>query len=334
MKAVSLFSGGLDSILATKLMLEQGLDIEPLYFRLAFCCGVDPENGSLDFCRTIPSLGIPLNVMDVSGEMLEIVKLPVYGYGSNMNPCIDCKIFMMRKAKEHMERIGASFLVTGEVLGERPMSQRKDAMFLIEKRAGLQGLVLRPLSARLLPPTVPEREGWVDRERLLDIQGRSRKPQIQLAARYGIEDYPDPAGGCLLTDPGFARRIKDLLIHQPEFNLPDVTLLKCGRHFRFSPRVKLVVGRNEIENQKIKDLSQMGDRLLRVNRYPGPLSLLRGEVEAGEIEKAAAITARYSKARHLKDVEVVCRKIPDGSQQILMVSPVPEEEVKRLIIHE
>jgi tRNA-uridine 2-sulfurtransferase len=334
MKAISLFSGGLDSILATKLMLEQGVDLEPLHFRLAFCCGVDPENASVDSRQTIKSLGIPLKVIDVSKEMLEIVKHPLHGYGSNMNPCIDCKIFMMRWAKERMEKIGASFLVTGEVLGERPMSQRKDAMFLIEKRADLQGLILRPLSAKLLPPTVPEKEGWVDREKLLNIQGRSRKPQIQLAAHYGIRDYPVPAGGCLLTDPGFARRIKDLLAHHPEFNLPDVYLLKSGRHFRFSPKVKLVVGRNEIENQKIENLAQPGDRIIQVAHHAGPLSLLRGEPEAGEIGRAAAITARYSKARHLMDVEVVCRKVPDEGQQTLTVCPASEEEIKRLIIHE
>ena len=334
MKAISLFSGGLDSILATKLMLEQGVDLEALHFRLAFCCGVDPENGSLDSRQIIKPLGIPLKVIDVSKEMLEIVKHPMHGYGSNMNPCIDCKIFMMRKAKGLMGKVGASFLVTGEVLGERPMSQRKDAMFLIEKRADLQGLILRPLSARLLPPTVPEKEGWVDREKLLNIQGRSRKPQIQLAAHYGIEDYPAPAGGCLLTDPAFARRIKDLMAHQPEFNLPDVYLLKSGRHFRFSPKVKLVVGRNEIENQKIENLSQPGDRFIRVVHHPGPLSLLRGEAGAGETEKAAAITARYSKARHLKDVEVICRKVPDGIEQTLTVCPASEDEMRGLIIHE
>jgi len=213
------------------------------------------------------------------------------------------------------------------------MSQRRDAMRLIEKEAGLDGLVLRPLSANLLPTSIPEKEGWVDREKLLKIQGRSRKPQIQLAAYYGIRDYPVPAGGCLLTDPGFSKRMKDLLHYFPEFSLNDAHLLKMGRHFRFSPRVKLVVGRNERENQKIRTFSREGDILLRLFRYPGPLSLLRGEAGEEEIEKAAAITARYSKAKNLKSVEVVCEKAREHGERSLAVAVLPEKEVEELLIN-
>jgi tRNA U34 2-thiouridine synthase MnmA/TrmU len=238
----------------------------------------------------------------------------------------------MKKAKAYMEKTGASFIVTGEVLGERPMSQRRDAMRLIEKEAALEGFILRPLSAKLLPPSIPEKEGWIDRDRLLNIQGRSRKPQMELAALFGIQDYPCPAGGCLLTDPGFAKRIKDLITHDPDFTLNDVHLLKMGRHFRMSPAVKLIVGRNEEENLKIQTFSQEGDILLQVSHYPGPVSLLRGAVNGKEIEKAAAITARYSKAKELREVEVVWRKAKEEEGQSIQVSPIQEGEIKGLMI--
>jgi tRNA U34 2-thiouridine synthase MnmA/TrmU len=240
---------------------------------------------------------------------------------------------MMKKAKAYMEEIGASFIVTGEVLGERPMSQRRDSMRLIEKEAGLDGLILRPLSAKLLPASVPEKEGWVDREKLLKIQGRSRKPQIQMADHYGIRDYPCPAGGCLLTDPAFAKRMRDLIHHHSDFTLNDVHLLKMGRHFRLSPRLKLVVGRNEEENQKIQTFSEEGDILLKLLRFPGPLSLLRGEAGEREIEQASAITARYSKAKDLKKVVVICKKAKEDGDRSLSVSPLSEKEIEELMIN-
>jgi tRNA U34 2-thiouridine synthase MnmA/TrmU len=282
--------------------------------------------------KAVETLGISLKVFNISEEYLEIVKHPKHGYGSNMNPCIDCRIFIMKKAKAYMKKTGASFIVTGEVLGERPMSQRRDAMRLIEKEAELEGFILRPLSAKLLPPSIPEKEGWIDRDRLLNIQGRSRKPQMELAAHFGIHDYPCPAGGCLLTDPGFARRIKDLITHDPDFSLNDVHLLKMGRHFRMSPAVKLVVGRNEEENLKIQTFSQEGDVLLQVSHYPGPLSLLRGAVNGKVIEKAGAITARYTKAKELSEVEVIWRKVKEEEGRSIFVSPISEGEIETLMI--
>jgi tRNA-specific 2-thiouridylase len=272
--------------------------------------------------------------LNISEEYLDVVKHPKHGYGSNMNPCIDCRIFMLKKAKVYMEGSGASFIVTGEVLGERPMSQRRDAIRLIEKEAGLEGFILRPLSAKLLPASIPEKEGWVDREKLLSIQGRSRKPQIQLAEHFGIRDYPCPAGGCLLTDPGFARRMKDLILNHPNFSINDVHLLKIGRHFRFSPKTKLVVGRNEEENQKIQTFAQEEDILLRLSRFPGPLSLLRGEVNGASIEKAAALTIRYSKARDMEKGEVLYKKVKENSDQSLFVSPVSEAKIREWMICE
>jgi hypothetical protein len=194
-------------------------------------------------------------------------------------------------------------------------------------------LVLRPLSAKLLSASIPEKEGWVDREKLLKIQGRSRKPQIQLADHFGIRDYPCPAGGCLLTDPGFAQRMRDLNRYHPDFLLNDVHLLKMGRHFRLSPHLKLVVGRNEEENQKIQTFSQEGDILFKVSRYPGPLSLLRGEAEEGEVEKAAAITVRYGKAKDLEKIEVVYEKVNEESHRSISVSSIPDEEIANLMIN-
>ncbi len=240
---------------------------------------------------------------------------------------------MLKKAKAYMEESGAFFIVTGEVLGERPMSQRRDAMRLIEKEAGLEGFIIRPLCAKFLPITVPEREGWVDREKLLNIQGRSRKLQMRLAEHFGIRDYPCPAGGCLLTDPGFAKRMKDMIIHEPLFSLNDVHLLKIGRHFRFSQKLKLVVGRNEEENQKIKTFAQNEDILLKISRYHGPLSLLRGEADGVEIERAASITVRYSKAKDFERVEVISKKVGEDQDRSLFVSVCSDPEIERLMIN-
>jgi tRNA U34 2-thiouridine synthase MnmA/TrmU len=333
-KAIALLSGGLDSTLAARVILEQGLELEALNFMTVFCTCTNRGATCLASQKAVETLGIPLKVFNVSEEYLEVVKHPRHGYGSNMNPCIDCRIFMLKKAKARMEESGSAFIVTGEVLGQRPMSQRRDAMRLIEREAGLEGLILRPLSAKVLPVTIPEKEGWVDREKLLEIQGRSRKPQIELAGHYGIHDYPCPAGGCLLTDPGFAKRMKDLMFHNPDFSLNDVHLLKMGRHFRLSHGVKLLVGRNEEENQKIRTFAQGEDILLKVSGFPGPLSLLRGKLDQDDIEKAAAITAHYSKAKDLKKIEVTYRSGDEGQSDTLFVSLIPRGEIERLMINE
>ena len=334
MKAIALLSGGLDSTLAARVMMEQGVELEALNFMTVFCTCTNRGATCLASQKAVETLGIPLKVFNVSEEYLGVVKHPQHGYGRNMNPCIDCRIFMLKKAKAYMEESGAAFIVTGEVLGQRPMSQRKDAMHLIEKEAGLEGLILRPLSAKVLPTTIPEKEGWVDRERLLNISGRSRKPQIELADHYGIHDYPCPAGGCLLTDPGFAKRMKDLMVYNPQFSLNDVHLLKMGRHFRFSNGVKLVVGRNEEENQKIQTFAQGEDILLKVSSFPGPLSLLRGKLNEGDIEKAAAITVHYGKGKDLGKIEVTYKGVDEDHHQSLSVSTISRGEIERLMINE
>jgi tRNA U34 2-thiouridine synthase MnmA/TrmU len=334
MKAIALLSGGLDSTIAARVIMEQGVELEALNFMTVFCTCTNRGATCLASQKAVETLGIPLKVFNVSEEYLGVVKHPKHGYGRNMNPCIDCRIFMLKKAKAYMEESGAVFIVTGEVLGQRPMSQRKDAMHLIEKEAGLEGLILRPLSAKVLPTTIPEKEGWVDRERLLNISGRSRKPQIELADHYGIHDYPCPAGGCLLTDPGFAKRMKDLMVYNPQFSLNDVHLLKMGRHFRFSNGVKLVVGRNEEENQKIQTFAQGEDILLKVSSFPGPLSLLRGKLNEGDIEKAAAITVHYGKGKDLGKIEVTYKGVDEDHHQSLSVSPISRGEIERLMINE
>ena len=334
MKAIALLSGGLDSTIAARVMMEQGVELEALNFMTVFCTCTNRGATCLASQKAVETLGIPLKVFNVSEEYLGVVKHPQHGYGRNMNPCIDCRIFMLKKAKAYMEESGAVFIVTGEVLGQRPMSQRKDAMHLIEKEAGLEGLILRPLSAKVLPTTIPEKEGWVDRERLLNISGRSRKPQIELADHYGIHDYPCPAGGCLLTDPGFAKRMKDLMVYDPQFSLNDVHLLKMGRHFRFSNGVKLVVGRNEEENQKIQTFAQGEDILLKVSSFPGPLSLLRGKLNEGDIEKAAAITVHYGKGKDLGKIEVTYKGVDEDHHQSLSVSTISRGEIERLMINE
>ncbi len=334
MKAIALLSGGLDSTLAARMVLDQGVDLEALNFMTVFCTCTNKGSTCLASQKAVETLGISLRVFNVSEEYLDVVRHPRHGYGRNMNPCIDCRIFMLKKTKAYMEESGASFIVTGEVLGQRPMSQRRDAMRLIEREAGLEGFILRPLSAQFLPATLPEREGWIDREKLLNIQGRSRKPQIKLAEQFGIHDYPCPAGGCLLTDPGFATRLKDLMLHDLDFSLNDVHLLKMGRHLRLSPKLKLVIGRSEEENQKIQTFAKDRDVLLKVSNYPGPLSLLRGEVDEGEMEKAASITARYSKAKRLEKIEVGYRKVEREEERTMMVSPLSEAEIQKRMIFE
>lgn len=334
MKAIALLSGGLDSTLAARVTMEQGIELEALNFMTVFCTCTNRGETCLASQKAVENLGIPLKVFNVSEEYLNVVKHPTHGYGRNMNPCLDCRIFMLKKAKKYMEESGAAFLVTGEVLGQRPMSQRKDAMHLIERESGLEGFILRPLSAKVLPITIPEKEGWVDREKLLNISGRSRKPQIELADHYGIHDYPCPAGGCLLTDPGFAKRMKDLMVHVPNFSLNDVHLLKVGRHFRFSQTIKLVVGRDEEENQKIQTFAQEKDILLKASSFPGPLALLRGTPEEEDIKKASAITAHYGKARDLGNIEITYKGVDEDHHRSLSVSPISRGEIERLMINE
>ena len=291
-KALALFSGGLDSILAVKLILKQGIDVVAINFVNPFYSCAKDERGAVE---TTKQLGVPNKVVDVGDEYLKIVQKPKHGYGKNMNPCVDCRIFILKKAKKYAKEIGADFVFTGEVLDERPMSQHFRAMKIIEEEAGLKGKILRPLSARLLPETVMEKRGLVDREQLLGIRGRSRKPQIRLAEEFNIKDYPSPAGGCLLTCREYADRLRDLFKHKKRVSSADVALLKVGRHFRLGKN-KIIVGRNEAENNVLTAERGRNDYYFEVPDFGCPITILQGAKTRKAVRTAAALTAFYSDA--------------------------------------
>lgn len=331
-KAIALLSGGLDSILSTRLVLEQGIEVEAINFLTIFCNCTPRGKTCLVSKSAAAKMGIKLKVFEVSREYLGIVKNPKHGYGRNMNPCLDCRIFMFSRAGQYMRETGASFLITGEVLGERPMSQRREAMRIIEKESGLEGLILRPLSAKLLDPTIPEKEGLVNREKLLAIKGRSRRPQIELAAQLDINDYPCPAGGCLLTDSSFAGRIRDLKNYRPDFTVNDVQFLKIGRHFRLGPETKLVVGRNEEENSRLLNLAKDGNLRFYPTKVKGPTGIGRGVFGRNHILIVSRIIARYSDGNLDEELEIAYNQIPENNIEYVVASPMEEEELSILRI--
>lgn len=289
-KALALLSGGLDSILAIKLILSQGIEVEAINFTSPFClCG----KGGCGAYKTAETLNVPLKTIRVGNSYLKMIRNPKYGYGKNLNPCLDCRIFMFRQAKKYAKRIGASFVFTGEVLRQRPMSQHKNAMFLIEQESGLKNKVLRPLSAKLLPETPMEKDGLVDRSKLLAISGRSRKPQIKLAKDLKLIDYPCPSGGCLLTYKEFACKVSDLFAHKKKVTESDIALLRIGRHFRFGLN-KIIVGRSQQENQRLLNSRKMFDYYFEVPNCGSPITLLQGRKTNKSIATAAGLTAFYS----------------------------------------
>jgi hypothetical protein len=317
-KALALLSGGLDSTLAVKVMLEQGIDVEALNFTSPFCTCTGKNAGcKSEAVRVAEELKIPIKVMNKGTEYLEIVRKPKHGYGSGMNPCIDCRIFLLRKAKEYLVEAGADFVITGEVLGQRPMSQRRDAMRLIERESGLEGLLLRPLSARHLAPTIPETEGWVDRDRLLAITGRSRKEQMRLADEMDVRNYPCPAGGCLLTEPSFVSRIRDVFDHCDELDPRSFRLLKVGRHFRVGPRTKAIIGRNEAENIVLEQGAQAGEAIVRWLGGSSPVGVVSGLVQPDMLETAAKLLLRYTRAA--VDIDCEVKIVLDGDERHLSV---------------
>ncbi|MFH0964631.1 MAG: hypothetical protein V2A58_11555 [Planctomycetota bacterium] len=341
MKAIALISGGLDSTLAAKLIADQGVEVHALHFLTVFSPGLPSEGRKTPGERAAEALGIPIHFMDHTQTMIDLLKNPPHSFGAHLNPCIDCHMAMLRKASSLMASIGANFVLTGEVLGQRPMSQNRQALSIIDAGAGLPGLIVRPLCARCLDPTIPEKEGWIDREKLLDFRGRSRKPQMELARRLDITKYPSPAGGCLLTDPGFSRRLKDLLDHG-DFSLADVELLKVGRHLRLSPRTKLVIGRNEPDCLALETLVLPNDLVLETADVTGPLGVLRGDPAiphlpgsrdrgtAGPvlINQAASILARYSRLRSEASARISVRTGLAGEPRFLTVPPASPVEVE------
>ena len=324
-KALALFSGGLDSILAAKLILNQGIDVAAVIFVTPFHLR---KNGGCGAAEAARQLGVPLKVVNVGDEYLKMVREPKHGYGRNMNPCIDCRIFILKKAKKYAKEIGASFIFTGEVLDERPMSQHFKAMKIIEEEAGVKGKILRPLSAKLLPEIGMEKKGIVDRKKLLGIRGRSRKPQIKLAEGFNIKDYPSPAGGCLLTCKEYADKLRDLFKHKKRCSMADVSLLKVGRHFRFGEN-KIIVGRNEAENNLLAAEKARNDYYFEVPDVGSPITILQGAKTKNAIRMAAALTAFYSDAKSDKATVNFGREHLDKS---IIVSIPTRAEVESLRI--
>jgi len=320
-KALGLLSGGLDSTLAALTLKRQGVEVTCISF-------VTPFFGAGKARRAAEQMDVPLIVRDISEVHLEMLKNPVYGYGKNMNPCIDCHAMMFRLAGEIMTEEGFDFLFSGEVLGQRPMSQNLTALHTVSKHSGCKGRILRPLSAKLLPVTPMEEEGLVDREQLLDIQGRSRRRQEELAREWGVVDYPSSGGGCLLTEKSFSGRLRDLLENQPDATPVDVELLKVGRQFRLSPQVKLAMGRNQSDNEKIKGLQRPADALLRTADYSGPLGLLSGHFDDEELRRAAALVAAYGKGKDVAELDVLVMQGEES--RTLRVAPMARDEAEHL----
>ncbi len=323
-RALGLCSGGLDSMMSALVLRKQGIEVEWVTFETPFFTADKARKAS-------EVTGVPLTVQNITAEYLEMLKDPPAGYGKYMNPCMDCHTMMFRLAGRLMKEKGFNFLFSGEVLGQRPMSQTRPSLRYVEKHAGLIGYILRPLSAKKLPETIPEKNGLVDREQLLDFSGRSRKPQIALAKQFGISEYPAPAGGCLLTDKGFSRRLADLFEHRPDATENEYHLLRYGRHFRIKPHSKLIVGRTDQDNRKIlQHRDRRKDTVLKVKQYPGPIAVLTGGGGENVITLAASICAGYSRAPNLSPVEVDVQT-PDSRQSVKVLS-LPPTDVKKFLV--
>lgn len=323
-KGLGLCSGGLDSILAALVLRKQGIDVSWISFETPFFSAANARKASINN-------GIPLIVKNITEQYMPMLKNPKCGYGKNMNPCMDCHTLMFRIAGEMMEETESDFLFSGEVRGQRPMSQNKNSLRYVEKNSGFDGSILRPLSARVLPETPMERNGLVDRDKLCGFSGRSRKPQMALAKQFGVKEYPAPAGGCLLTDEGYSKRLKDLFDHQENIEVSAMDLLSHGRHFRLDNDVKIVVGRDKNDNEQIlRYYRPEKDILLKTKDIPGPVTLIPNGCGDDTVMRAASITAGYSKAAKEASV-VMCVTQPDGQKDIT-VTPIPKKEVQDLLI--
>ena len=304
-KAIALLSGGLDSRLAVKMMLDQGIDVEALNFVTVFCTCTAKSSCRSEARKAAEEYGIGLKVLNATDEILDAVRNPKHGFGRGLNPCLDCRISMFRRAGQHMKETGADFLITGEVWGERPMSQRPDALRTIEKESGLAGLIVRPLSAHMFEPTIPEREGWIDRDAMMAIEGRSRKPQMQLAAEIGVGDYPCPAGGCLLCDKNFASRLKGLLAENSHPAIAEIQALRLGRLLFSSEGKRIMIPRDEEETRRLTALALPGDLLMSADGHMGPTAVIKGgDIGEATLSEAAALTARYGQGREEEKVAV------------------------------
>ena len=336
-KAVALVSGGLDSMLAVRVMQEQGIHVEGINFFTGFCVeghthairkkdrDKPKRNNAL---WAAEQLGIKLHIIDIIEEYKDVVINPKHGYGANLNPCLDCKIFMVRKAHEWMKAHAFDFIITGEVVGQRPMSQRKDTMPVVQHESGVEDRLLRPLSARNLPETLPEREGWVNREQLHDFSGRSRKPQIALARSFGFTEWATPAGGCcFLTDAQYSVKLADLWESRgsKQYEMDDIMLLKVGRHIRPARHFKLIVAREEGEGKFLQGYKREFPTL-KVTSHGGPFALIDGELSDEELRQAAAIVARDSQGRSANEVTLEYADT-GGQARELRVKPASPEEI-------
>jgi len=334
-KAVALISGGLDSLLAAKLIQNQGIEVEGINFFTGFC--VEGHTHAIrkqdrnkvkrnNALWVAEQLGIKLHIVDIVEEYKDVVINPKHGYGANLNPCLDCKIFMVQKAHEWIQANHFDFIITGEVMGQRPMSQRKRTLPVVSTESGAQDLLLRPLCAHNLPETKPEKEGWVEREKLMGISGRSRKPQMSLAKQFGFEDYAQPAGGCcFLTDQSYAVKLKDLWDNRgnKNYEIDDIMLLKVGRHIRPSKAFKLIIAREEGETRFLSGYKKQFQSIKTVS-HAGPMTLVDGDkLDQQQIQLACAITARFSKGRDEESVEVLFSDADQNTQEI-HIKPVTE----------
>jgi len=329
-KALALMSGGLDSILAAKIIADQGIEVTGLCFKSAFF-------GSKNAERMAAQIGMPLMIVDFTDEHLEMTKQPKHGYGKNMNPCIDCHAMMLNYAGKIMEEQGYDFLITGEVLNQRPMSQNYKALQTVKEESGYENKILRPLSALNLQPTEMELSGMVDRNRLLGFNGKTRKPQMALAEKLGIVEYPSPAGGCSLTEPNFAGRLKDLYEHDKEnTDRSDIELLRVGRHFRLTDKAKAISTRNEEEYEALRERIKDDMLVFDTAEYSGSTVALKASVghepAADEIQFAASIAARYSKAREEEEVLVKYKKPKDDKYEYITVKPAEDRELTKLML--
>jgi tRNA U34 2-thiouridine synthase MnmA/TrmU len=294
-KAVALLSGGLDSTLAVKLMIDQGIDVMAVHFTSVFCnCSPKTAGCKMHARQVAEEFGVPIAVIHKGMDYIKMVENPPHGHGSAMNACIDCRIYMLRKVKEMMPEMEASFIITGEVLGQRPMSQQRHTIRMIEKESGLTDLILRPLSAQHFEPTLPEREGIVDRDKLLNISGRGRKEQFALADSLGVKDYPCPAGGCLLTDKVIAARLRDLFDHTSDYNHTDLVLLTIGRHYRLHPDLKIILGRKQEENERLFSLAKDEQSIFEPDNFRGPTILAVGRLNEERERTISEMIAAHS----------------------------------------
>ncbi|MEE9441707.1 MAG: hypothetical protein V3V99_03470 [candidate division Zixibacteria bacterium] len=329
---IALFSGGLDSALAILMILQQNVEVTALSFMNHFGCDItDKSSCSKDPYPAAEKFGFKVKMVHLGHKFVDIVRNPKHGHGKNMNPCIDCRILMLREAKTFMELVGADFVFTGEVVGQRPMSQHKPQLNLIKRESGLGDKLVRPLSAKLLPETEPEHLGILDRGQLGDINGRSRKVQMELAEKYGLEDYPGPAAGCLLTDPSYSKRLRDYFSHQELVDFNELNLLRVGRHFRIDENIKIIVGRDEEENGKIEKYRKPNDWIFEARDTGSPITLVKGPISDEIINAAAAITARYCRDRNKRSIKI-SYWTNEENLKIIDVEPTSDEYLKKIRI--